>query len=216
MSDDIRKEWQNNIDKLSSLGAEIVEVSLPNVMYGFPSYYIIAPAECSSNLARYDGVRYGYRKSEDNMSLDDMYELTRAEGFGEEVKRRIMTGTHVLSSGSYNAYYMKARRVRSLIANDFNNAFEKVDNILLPTTPTSAFPIGQDEDDPVNMYSNDIFTVPASLAGLPAASVPSGFDSKNLPLGMQIVGRPFDEYSVLRVAGNLEKAIGINFTPGGF
>jgi aspartyl-tRNA(Asn)/glutamyl-tRNA(Gln) amidotransferase subunit A len=216
MSEDIRNSWSENIEKFKNMGAEIVEVSLPNVMYAFPSYYIIAPAEASSNLARYDGVRYGFREKRENMSLDDMYELTRAQGFGEEVKRRIMTGTHVLSSGSYSAYYMKARRVRTLISRDFENAFSKVDNILLPSTPSTAFPIGQDQDDPVNMYSNDIFTVPASLAGLPSISVPAGLDSKGLPIGMQIVGKHFDEYSVIRASSNLERATEIKLSPGGF
>ncbi len=207
--------WQNTISILKSEGAEILNVTLPTAKYALAAYYIIAPAEASSNLARYDGVRYGLRVEDDNMSLNDMYEATRSEGFGAEVKRRIMIGTYVLSSGFRDAYYTKAQKVRRLIANDFNSSFEKVDAIVLPTAPTVTFGINEKQDDPVTMYLNDIFTIPASLAGLPAMSVPAAMHD-GLPLGMQVVGKALDEYTMLKVADAIERNIKCDFTPKEF
>lgn len=214
MSKEIEAIWEQGKTWLKEQGAEIVDITLPHTKYALPTYYIIAPAEASSNLARYDGVRYGLRVSPEGCSIDEMYELTRAQGFGNEVKRRIMIGTYVLSAGYYDAYYRKARRVRTKIANDFKQAFEKVDAILTPTTPTSAFAAGE-KMDPVTMYLNDVFTVPASLAGLPGISVPAGKDSKGLPLGLQIIGKAFDEETVLKVAGTIEQAAGFDSKPNG-
>ena len=199
------------IERLAGLGAEIVEVSLLHTSYALTTYYIIAPAEASSNLARYDGVRYGLRVPGE--ALDDMYEATRAAGFGPEVRRRVMIGTYVLSAGYYDAYYLKAQRVRSLILADFNAAFEDVDLVLTPTAPSDAFAIGEKEDDPIAMYLNDVFTVPASLAGLPAISVPAGLSGDSLPLGLHLIGRPFDEETVLRAAGVLEGAAAFDARP---
>jgi aspartyl-tRNA(Asn)/glutamyl-tRNA(Gln) amidotransferase subunit A len=207
--------WHNTAEILKSEGAEIVNITLPTAKYALPVYYVIAPAEASSNLSRYDGVRYGLRVEEENMSLDEMYEATRSAGFGAEVKRRIMIGTYVLSSGFKDAYYTKAQKVRRLMANDFNHSFDKVDTILLPTAPTTAFGINEKQDDPVAMYLNDIFTIPASLAGLPAMSLPAAM-SNGLPLGMQLVGKALDEYTMLRVASAIERGIKIDFTPRGF
>ena len=208
MNSEVEEIWQKGIEWAKDAGAEIVEVSLPHTKYALPTYYIIAPAECSSNLARYDGVRYGLRV--EGKTLDDMYELTRAEGFGDEVKRRIMIGTYVLSAGYYDAYYNKARRLRKKIWNDFDQAYKQCDALLTPTAPSAAFGIGENMDDPVTMYLNDVFTVPASLAGMPGMSIPAGLDKDGLPLGLQIIGRPFDEETVFRTAGALEKAA--NFT----
>jgi aspartyl-tRNA(Asn)/glutamyl-tRNA(Gln) amidotransferase subunit A len=208
MPDEIEKIWAQGITWMKDAGAEIIDVSLPHTKYALPVYYIIAPAECSSNLARYDGVRYGFRVNGED--LKDMYELSRAEGFGAEVQRRIMIGTYVLSAGYYDAYYLKAQKIRRLITQDFDNAFEKVDALLTPTAPSSAFAIGENEDDPIKMYLNDVFTVPTSLAGLPGMSIPAGLDSKGLPLGLQIIGKPWDEEMVFKVAQNLETAA--NFT----
>ena len=208
MPQEIDSIWSKGIEWLKDQGAEIVDVSLPHTKYALPAYYIIAPAECSSNLARYDGVRYGLRETGDD--LKDMYELTRAEGFGDEVQRRIMIGTYVLSAGYYDAYYIKAQKVRRLITEDFDKAFEQVDALLTPTAPSSAFAIGENESDPIAMYLNDVFTVPTSLAGLPGMSVPAGLDAKGLPLGLQIIGKPWDEETVFNVARNIEKAA--NFT----
>lgn len=202
MPDEIEKLWQQGIEWLHSAGAKTVEISLPHTHYALATYYIIAPAEASSNLARYDGVRYGHRS--DQSDLKDMYEITRAEGFGDEVKRRIMIGTYALSSGYYDAYYIKAQKVRRLISNDFLEAFKQCDALLTPTAPSAAFAIGENEDDPIKMYLNDVFTVPASLAGLPGMSVPAGLDSQGLPLGLQVIGRPWDEEMVFRVAGVIE------------
>ncbi len=202
MPEEIAKLWQQGIEWLESAGAKTVEVSLPHTHYALATYYIIAPAEASSNLARYDGVRYGQRANEE--ALTDMYELTRAQGFGEEVKRRIMIGTYALSSGYYDAYYIKAQKVRRLIAQDFLSAFESCDALLTPTAPSAAFAIGENEDDPIKMYLNDVFTVPASLAGLPGMSVPAGTDSQGLPLGLQVIGRPWDEQTVFNVAKTIE------------
>ena len=212
ISDDIVKFYDTSISWLKDAGAEIIPVSLPHTKYALPVYYIIAPAEASSNLARYDGVRYGVRKEGKN--LDDMYELTRGNGFGEEVKRRIMIGTYVLSSGYYDAYYLKAQKVRRLIKQDFDNVFEKVDFILTPSTPTTAFALGE-KLDPLTMYLNDIFTVPASLAGLPGISLPVGLDKSGLPIGMQLIAKAFDEVGLISTAQVLEKSAGFNFIADG-
>ena len=200
LNSDIVKVWDDTINLFKKNGAEIVNISLPHTSFALPTYYIIAPAEASANLARYDGVKYGFRENSDD--LEDMYELTRAKGFGDEVKRRLMIGTYVLSAGYYDAYYLKALKVRQLISDDFKSAFEKCDVILTPTTPNVAFPIGEKQNDPIEMYLNDVLTVPASLAGLPAISVTAGKNSNNLPIGMQVIGRPFDEISIL-AAGKL-------------
>jgi aspartyl-tRNA(Asn)/glutamyl-tRNA(Gln) amidotransferase subunit A len=189
---------------LTEAGAEIVDISLPHTKYALPAYYIIAPAEASSNLARYDGVRYGMRV--EGKDIDDMYASTRAAGFGDEVIRRIMIGTYALSAGYYDAYYVKALQVRRLIAEDFTKAYEKCDVVLTPTTPSSAFAIGEKSDDPLEMYLNDVFTVTGNLAGLPGISVPAGVDAKGLPLGLQLIGKTFGEEDLLRVAGVLETA----------
>jgi len=186
-------------------------VSLPHTRYALPAYYIIAPAEASSNLARYDGVRFGLRVPGE--SLEDLYEQTRAAGFGAEVRRRVLIGTYVLSAGYYDAYYLKAQRVRALIARDFTEAFARVDCLLAPTTPSAAFAIGEKSDDPIAMYLNDLFTVPADLAGLPAVSVPAGLSADGLPLGLQVIGRAFDEATVLRAAAALEAAAGFTHRP---
>ena len=213
MDAEIQAYWDKAADMLKGLGAEIVDVSLPHTKYALATYYIIAPAEASSNLARYDGVRYGLRVQPEGGNLDDMYEATRAEGFGHEVKRRLLIGTYVLSAGYYDAYYKKAQRVRRLIAEEFAAAFEKVDAILTPTAPSAAFEIGAKQDDPVAMYLNDVFTVPASMAGLPGISIPCGLNKDGLPLGMQILGKSYDEQSVLDVALALEEAIGFSERP---
>jgi aspartyl-tRNA(Asn)/glutamyl-tRNA(Gln) amidotransferase subunit A len=205
MPSEIEKLWENGIEYLKDCGAEIIDISLPHTNYALPSYYIVAPAEASSNLARYDGVKYGFRAEGEN--LIDMYEKTRSQGFGEEVKRRIMIGTYVLSSGYYDAYYLKAQKVRKLIKNDFDDAFKKVDAILTPSTPSSAFKLGEKIDDPVSMYLNDIFTVPVNLAGLPGISIPAGLDKNNYPLGLQIIGKPFDEQNILNIAYSMEEKI---------
>lgn len=211
MSKEIETLWQQGIQWLKDAGAEIVDISLPHTQYALPTYYIVAPAEASSNLARYDGVKYGLRVEGD--SLDDMYKNTRAEGFGAEVKRRILIGTYVLSAGYYDAYYLKAQRIRTLIANDFAKAYEKVDAILTPTAPSAAFAMGEKSDDPIAMYLNDVFTVPASLAGLPAISVPAGLSSEKLPLGLQIIGKAFDEETVLKVGSVIEQAAAFSAKP---
>ena len=204
MPAEIEALWQEGVEWLRDAGAEPAEISLPMAKYALPAYYIIAPAEASSNLARYDGVRFGLRVPGD--SLDEMYELTRAAGFGPEVKRRILIGTYVLSAGYYDAYYLKAQRVRALIARDFAAAFETVDCLLTPTAPSAAFAIGEKMDNAIAMYLNDLFTVPANLAGLPAISVPAGLSDDGLPLGLQVIGRAFDEATVLRVGEALERA----------
>ena len=205
MPKEIDELWEKGIKIIKENGGEIVEISLPNTNYALPTYYIVAPAEASSNLARYDGVKYGFRSKGEN--LIDMYEKTRSEGFGDEVKRRIMIGTYVLSSGYYDAYYLKAQKVRRLIKNDFDEAYKKVDAILTPSTPSSAFKIGEKLNDPVSMYLNDIFTVPINLAGLPAISIPAGHDKKGYPLGLQVIGKAFGEQSILNIALALEKNI---------
>ena len=208
---EIEKLWQQGIQWLKDAGAEIVDISLPHTKYALPTYYIVAPAECSSNLARYDGVKYGMRVQGD--SLDDMYKKTRAAGFGEEVQRRILIGTYVLSAGYYDAYYLKAQRVRALIAEDFNKAYEICDVILTPTAPSAAFALGDKLDDPLAMYLNDVFTVPASLAGLPGISVPAGLDNNGMPLGLQLLGKAFEEGALLNAAEVLESAAAFTASP---
>jgi aspartyl-tRNA(Asn)/glutamyl-tRNA(Gln) amidotransferase subunit A len=212
MPAEIEALWQRGIDRLKEAGAEPVEISLKMTRYALAAYYIIAPAEASSNLARYDGVRFGLRV--EGGSLDEMYENTRGAGFGAEVRRRVLIGTYVLSAGYYDAYYRKAQQVRTLIARDFAEAFTRCDAILAPTAPSAAFAIGEQQDDPVAMYLNDIFTVPASMAGLPGISVPAGLSSDGLPLGLQVIGRGYDEETVLRVADVLERAAGFSARPG--
>ena len=205
MPKEIEDLWAKGIEYVKDCGAEIVEISLPHTNYALPAYYIVAPAEASSNLARYDGVKYGFRSKGEN--LIDMYEKTRSEGFGAEVQRRIMIGTYVLSSGYYDAYYLKAQKVRKLIKNDFDEVYKKVDAILTPSTPSAAFKIGEKTNDPVSMYLNDIFTVPVNLAGLPAISIPAGVDTKGYPLGLQIIGKAFDEQNILNIAYAMEEKI---------
>ena len=204
MDADVAASWDQGIAWLKDAGAEVVEVSLPHTKYALPAYYIIAPAEASSNLARYDGVRYGLRDLPDGAGLQDMYAATRAAGFGAEVKRRILIGTYVLSAGFYDAYYTQAQKVRTLISRDFKSAFTHCDVILAPTAPTAAFGLGEKTADPLSMYLNDVFAVPASLAGLPAMSVPAGLNREGLPLGLQIVGKPFDEQGVLNAGLAIE------------
>ncbi len=213
LNSEIAALWDQGIAWLKDAGAEIVEISLPHTDKALATYYIVAPAEASSNLARYDGVRYGLRV-ENGGNLDEMYMKTRAAGFGKEVKRRILIGTYVLSAGYYDAYYLKAQKVRALIANDFAEAFKKVDVILTPTAPSDAFPIaGGAKVDPITMYLNDVFTVPASLAGVPAMSIPGGLSQRGLPLGLQLIGRPFDEETILRAAGVMEAAAEFSAVP---
>ena len=204
--------WDQGKAWLKDAGAELVDISLPHTKYALPAYYIIAPAEASSNLARYDGVRYGQRVEGDD--LTELYENTRAAGFGIEVRRRILIGTYVLSAGYYDAYYIKAQKVRALIARDFTQAYEKCDVILTPTTPGPAFAAGEKSDDPIAMYLNDVLTVPASLAGLPAISVPAGLSGDGLPLGLHLIGKAFDEETMFRAAQALEDAAGFDDRPG--
>ncbi len=211
LSDEVQALWDKGIALLKAAGATPVEISLPHTKYALPTYYIVAPAECSSNLARYDGLRYGRRV--DGKSLDEMYAKSRAAGFGSEVRRRILIGTYVLSAGYYDAYYAKAQKVRRLIAEDFTKAFQTVDVILTPTAPSAAFGIGETDDNPVTMWLNDVFTIPTSLAGLPGLSLPAGLSADGLPLGLQLIGRPFDEETVLRVADVMEKAVGFDAVP---
>ena len=211
MAGEIEQLWQQGIAWLKAAGATTVDVSLKMTKYALPAYYIIAPAEASSNLARYDGVRFGLRVPGE--SLDEMYEATRAAGFGAEVKRRILIGTYVLSAGYYDAYYLKAQKLRALIARDFAEAFKSCDAILAPTAPSAAFAIGEKSDDPIAMYLNDVFTVPVNLAGLPGISVPAGLSADGLPLGLQVIGRAFDELMVLRVGEAIERAAGFNHKP---
>jgi aspartyl-tRNA(Asn)/glutamyl-tRNA(Gln) amidotransferase subunit A len=204
--------WDQGKAWLKDAGAELVDISLPHTKYALPAYYIIAPAEASSNLARYDGVRYGQRVEGDD--LTELYENTRAAGFGIEVRRRILIGTYVLSAGYYDAYYIKAQKIRALIARDFTQAYEKCDVILTPTTPGPAFAAGEKSDDPIAMYLNDVLTVPASLAGLPAISVPAGLSGDGLPLGLHLIGKAFDEETMFRAAEALEDAAGFDARPG--
>lgn len=207
MNGEILAMWDKGITLLKEAGAEIIDISLPHTKYALATYYIIAPAECSSNLARYDGVRFGLRIMPEKSGVNELYEATRAAGFGAEVKRRIMIGTYVLSAGYYDAYYKKAQRVRWLIANDFKKAFEKVDAILTPTAPSAPFGFDYKPSDPVEMYLNDVFTVPTSLAGLPGISIPGALNKDGLPLGLQLIGKAFDEANLLNVAYALEQAL---------
>ncbi|HZX94659.1 MAG TPA: Asp-tRNA(Asn)/Glu-tRNA(Gln) amidotransferase subunit GatA [Myxococcales bacterium] len=204
LSPEVEKAVRAGIDKLRGLGCEVHEISLPNSPHAIATYYIVATAEASSNLARYDGVRYGHRAKAGQ--LLEMYEKTRAEGFGAEVKRRIMLGTYALSAGYYDAYYLRAQKVRALIRRDFDQAFDSVDAVVSPTSPTTAFRLGEKLDDPLAMYLNDVYTVPANLAGLPGISLPCGFDGKGLPIGLQLIGKPFDEETLLRLAHAAEPA----------
>jgi aspartyl-tRNA(Asn)/glutamyl-tRNA(Gln) amidotransferase subunit A len=204
LSPEIAAAWDKGLEWLKAAGAQPVEVSLPHTKYSLATYYIIAPAEASSNLARYDGVRFGLRVP--GQTLDEMYMKTRAAGFGKEVRRRILIGTYVLSAGYYDAYYAKAQKVRALIAEDFRKAFETADFLLTPTAPTPAFAIGENMDDPITMYLNDVFTIPTSLAGLPGLSLPAGLSADGLPMGLQLIGRPFDEETVFKAASVMEQA----------
>jgi aspartyl-tRNA(Asn)/glutamyl-tRNA(Gln) amidotransferase subunit A len=209
MPGEIEALWQQGIDWMRDAGAEIVDISLPHTKYALPAYYIVAPAEASSNLARYDGVRYGLRVP--GKDIVEMYEKTRAEGFGREVKRRIMIGTYVLSAGYYDAYYLKAQKVRTLIKKDFEDVFAAgVDAVLTPATPSAAFGIADQDmaSDPVKMYLNDIFTVTVNMAGLPGIAVPAGLDGRGLPLGLQLIGKPFEEETLFRTAHVIEQAAG--------
>ena len=208
MPEEIQELWDQGAAWMKEAGAEIKPVSLPHTKYALPAYYIVAPAEASSNLARYDGVRYGLRV--EGNTLDEMYENTRGAGFGAEVRRRVMIGTYVLSAGYYDAYYVKAQQVRTIILNEFNSVFEDVDVLLTPTAPNAAFPMDAKIDDPVKMYLNDVFTVPANMAGLPGISVPAGLNKHGLPLGLQVIAKPFDEETMFRAAYALERAA--NFT----
>ena len=211
MPPEIEKLWEQGIAWLKEAGCEIVEVSLPHTKYALPAYYIVAPAEASSNLARYDGMRYGLRETGGN--LTETYENTRAAGFGAEVKRRILIGTYVLSAGYYDAYYVKALKVRRRIADDFDQAFQKVDALLTPTAPSAAFGLGENADDPVAMYLNDIYTVTVNLAGLPGMSIPAGVDANGLPLGLQLIGKALDEGTLFSLGGAIEKAADFKAKP---
>ena len=211
MPGEIEKLWQQGIEWMKDAGAEIVDISLPHTKYALPAYYIVAPAEASSNLARYDGMRYGNRV--EGVDLDDTYERTRAEGFGKEVRRRIMIGTYVLSAGYYDAYYLRAQKVRTKIADDFRRAWGECDVLLTPTAPSAAFAVGRPVNDPVTMYLNDIFTVTANLAGLPGISVPAGLDNDGLPLGLQLIGKALDEETLFAAGSALEKAADFTAKP---
>jgi len=211
MPDDIEDLWQSGIAMMRDAGAEIVDISLPHTKYALPAYYIVAPAEASSNLSRYDGVRYGLRVPGED--LIDMYERTRAEGFGAEVQRRVMIGAYVLSAGYYDAYYLKAQKIRTLIAEEFRRVFADIDLILTPTAPSAAFALGEKSDDPIAMYLNDVFTVPASLAGLPAISVPAGLSTDGLPLGLHLIAPAFDEETMFTAAAVLEDSAGFDSVP---
>lgn len=212
MSKEIQKLWDDGIAWLKAAGATVHDISLPHTKYALPAYYIVAPAEASSNLARYDGMRYGLRVQGDN--LTDTYEKTRAEGFGKEVRRRILIGTYVLSAGYYDAYYLKAQKVRTLIKQDFDKAWADVDVVLTPTTPSPAFAFGEKSGDPLAMYLEDIFTVTVNMAGLPGMSVPAGLSSEGTPLGLQLIGKPFDEETLFRTAQAIEDAAGRFKAPG--
>jgi len=214
LAPEIAALWQQGLDWLRDQGATLVDISLPHTKYALPTYYIVAPAEASSNLARYDGVRFGARVTEPGSDLRDLYERTRAAGFGAEVRRRILIGTYVLSAGYYDAYYLKAQKVRALIRRDFEQAWERVDAIVTPATPSAAFGIDEKQDDPVTMYLNDVFTVTANLAGLPGLAVPAGLDAQGLPLGLQVIGRAFDEETVFAVGAAIERAAKFSALPG--
>jgi aspartyl-tRNA(Asn)/glutamyl-tRNA(Gln) amidotransferase subunit A len=211
MPPEIEALWQQGLQWLRDAGAVTVDVSLPHTKYGLATYYIVAPAEASSNLARYDGVRFGART--EGADLTEMYENTRAAGFGAEVKRRVLIGTYVLSAGYYDAYYLRAQKIRALILRDFTEVFADVDALVTPTTPSAAFAQGERMDDPVKMYLNDIFTVPANMSGIPGLSVPAGLDPDGLPLGLQVLGKPFDEETVFAVGAALELAAGVTAVP---
>ncbi len=211
MPEEIDNLWKKGIDTLKKSGAEIVYITLPHTKYALPTYYIVAPAEASSNLARYDGVKFGYRSNK-GKNLIEMYENTRGEGFGDEVKRRVLIGTYVLSSGYYDAYYLKAQKVRRLIKSDFDKCFKNIDAILTPSTPSSAFKVGEKANDPISMYLNDIFTVPANLAGIPAISIPGGKDNQGNPLGLQLISKALDEQKILNIAYSMEKNIAFKQT----
>ena len=214
---EIEKLWEESVEILKKEGATVEEISLPHTKYGIAAYYVIAPAEASSNLARYDGVRYGLREYEPGMTLDEMYVATRTKGFGAEVQRRIMVGTYVLSSGHYEDYFLQAQKVRRLLAMDFKQVFEKVDVILSPTAPTPAFSLeNKAQMDPIALYLNDLYTIPASMAGLPAISIPGKLNKKGMPLGMQIIGKRFDEENVFKVARNMERCFNFKHSPKGF
>ena len=213
-SPEILELWDKGVQMMKDAGAEIVDVSLPHTKYALHAYYVVAPAECSSNLARYDGVRFGQRVEGDN--LIETYENTRQQGFGKEVKRRILIGTYVLSAGYYDAYYNKARRVRKLIWNDFIEAYKKCDVLLTPCAPTTAFAIGENQKDPITMYLNDVFTIPASMAGMPGMSVPMGLSADGLPLGLQLLGKPFEEETLFQAAQALENAAAFTAVPSNF
>ena len=204
MISDVKNSFDNNIETMKKLGAQIVEIDLDYAKYSLATYYIIATAEASSNLGRYDGIRYGHR-TEEFEDLTDLYTKSRTEGFGEEVKRRIMLGTYVLSSGYYDAYYKRAQQVRTLIIKDFQKAFEACDAIIVPTAPNTAFKFGEKTKNPIEMYLEDIFTVPVNIAGLPAISVPGGFDSKGMPIGIQFIANAFDEEKLLQIAYTFEQ-----------
>ncbi|MDE2575237.1 MAG: aspartyl/glutamyl-tRNA amidotransferase subunit A, partial [Rhodospirillales bacterium] len=211
MAPEIEALWQQGLGWLREQGAEIVDVSLPHSKYALATYYIVAPAEASSNLARYDGVRFSSRTEGDD--LDALYENTRAAGFGPEVKRRVLIGTYVLSAGYYDAYYLRAQKIRALILKDFTDVFARVDALVTPTAPSAAFAQGEKMSDPVAMYLNDVFTVPANMSGIPGLSVPAGLDARGLPLGLQVLGRPFDEETVFAVGAALERAAGFAALP---
>jgi aspartyl-tRNA(Asn)/glutamyl-tRNA(Gln) amidotransferase subunit A len=211
MPAEIEQLWEQGVAWLREAGCEIVDVSLPHTKYALPAYYIIAPAEASSNLARYDGMRFGHRA--EGKSLTEVYENTRAEGFGDEVKRRVLIGTYVLSAGYYDAYYLKAQKVRRRIADDFDRAWESCDALLTPSTPSAAFGLGDKSADPVAMYLNDVFTVTVNLAGLPGISVPAGLDGQGLPLGLQLIGKALDEGTLFSLAGAVEKAADFRAKP---
>jgi aspartyl-tRNA(Asn)/glutamyl-tRNA(Gln) amidotransferase subunit A len=212
MPEEIKALWAQGVEWLKAAGCEIVEISLPHTKYALPTYYIVAPAEASSNLARYDGMRFGHR-AEEFSSLDDLYAASRAEGFGKEVQRRLTIGAYVLSAGFYDAYYVRALKVRRRIAEDFDNVWGKVDAILTPSTPSAAFKLGDKQIDPLTMYLNDVFTVTTNLAGLPGISVPAGLDANGLPLGLQIIGKALDEDTVFKVAGAIEDSAGFVSKP---
>ncbi len=211
MPPEIQSLWDKGVEMMKDAGAEIVPITLPHTKYALPAYYVVAPAEASSNLARYDGMRYGLRV--DGKDLNDTYDRTRTEGFGDEVRRRIMIGTYVLSAGYYDAYYLRAQKVRTRIVEDFEKAWQSCDAILTPTAPSAAFAVGRKVNDPVQMYLNDIFTVTTNLAGLPGISVPAGLDNDGLPLGLQIIGKALDEDTVFAAASALEKAAGFTAKP---
>ncbi|NNE40801.1 MAG: Asp-tRNA(Asn)/Glu-tRNA(Gln) amidotransferase subunit GatA [Marinicaulis sp.] len=212
MPEEIETLWAQGIEWMKDAGCEIVDISLPLTKYALPVYYIVAPAEASSNLARYDGVKYGHR-TKDYFDILSMYENTRAEGFGDEVKRRVLIGTYVLSAGYYDAYYLRAQKVRKKIFDEFTDAFEKCDLMLTPSAPSAAFGLGEKFEDPISMYLNDIFTVTANLAGLPGASVPAGLDKQGLPLGLQLLAKPFDEETMFKGMHALEQAADFNAKP---